>query len=56
MLQIIEAVDGPMSGQQTLFEASARSRFTNKIESVYNKAVNQAKAVFEKTRMADLIG
>jgi Rrf2 family protein len=55
MLQIIEAVDGPMSGQYTLFEAPAKSKFTNKIESVYNKAVNQAKAVFDKTKLAELI-
>jgi len=55
MLQIIEAVDGPMSSQHTLFEAPARGKFTNKIEAVYGKAVNQAKAVFDKAKMADLI-
>ncbi len=55
MLQIIEAVDGPMSGQHALFEAPAKGKFTNKIEAVYNKAVNQAKAVFDKTKLSDLI-
>lgn len=55
MLQIIEAVDGPMSGQHTLFEPPAKGKFTNKIEAVYNRAVNQAKVVFDKTKLADLI-
>ena len=55
MLKIIEAVDGPMSGQHSLFEPPAKGKFTNKVESVYNKAVNQAKAVFDKTKLADLI-
>ena len=55
MLQVIEAVDGPMSGQYALFEAPAKGKFTNKIESVYNKAVNQAKAVFDKTKLSELI-
>ena len=55
MLKIIEAVDGPMGGQQALFEAPAKGKFTNKIEAVYKKAVSQAKAVFEKTKLSDLI-
>ena len=55
MLKIIEAVDGPMSGQNTMFEAPAKGKFTNKIESVFNKAVNQAKAVFDKTKLSDLV-
>lgn len=55
MLAIIEAVDGPMSGQSSLFDPPAKSKFTNKVESVYDKAVKQAKAVFEKTKITDLI-
>ena len=37
MLKIIEVVDGPMGGQQALFEAPAKGKFTNKIEAVYKK-------------------
>jgi len=55
MLQIIEAVDGPMSGQHAIFEAPARGKFTKKIEAAYDKAVNQAKAVFSKTKLSDLV-
>jgi Rrf2 family protein len=55
MLQVVEAVDGPMSGQQSLFEVNVKSKFTNKIEAVYSKAISQAKVVLDKTKMSDLI-
>lgn len=55
MLAIIEAVDGPMSGQSSLFDPPAKGKFTNKVEAVYEKAIKQAKAVFEKTKVSDLI-
>ncbi|MFA5423296.1 MAG: Rrf2 family transcriptional regulator [Phycisphaerae bacterium] len=55
MLQVVEAVDGPMSSQQSLFETNVKSKFTNKIEAVYSKAISQAKAVLDKTKMSDLI-
>ena len=51
MLKIIEAVDGPMSGHASLFDPPAKSKFTNKVEAVYEKAVKQAKAVFERTKV-----
>jgi Rrf2 family protein len=55
MLQIIEAVDGPLSGHTNLFDPPAKGKFTNKVESIYNKAIGQAKAVFQKVTLADLI-
>jgi len=55
MLQVIEAVDGPMSGQLNLFEPPAKGKFTNRVETVYGRAIKQAKAVFEKSKMSDLI-
>lgn len=55
MLQIIEAVDGPLSGQHSMFELSIRGKYTKKVESVYDKAINQAKNVFAKTKLSDLI-
>ena len=55
MLKIIEAVEGPMSGQHTLFEAPAKGKYTNKIEAIFDKAINQAKIVFDKTKLSDLI-
>ncbi len=55
MLQIIEAVDGPVGGQNTMFEANAKGRYTNKVEKVYARAISQAKSVFEKTKLSELI-
>jgi len=55
MLQIIEAADGPMAGQLNLAEHAGKERFGVKAEQAYGKAIAQAKAVFEKTKLADLI-
>lgn len=55
MLEIIEAVDGPMRGQLHLAEHAPKERFGIKAEQVYVKAVDQAKAVFTKAKLADLL-
>ena len=54
MLQVIEAVDGPMVGGLGLSE-SAKGKFSVKAEQAYAKALNQAKAVFQKTKISDLL-
>ena len=54
MLQVIEAVDGPMVGGLGLSE-SAKGKFSVKTEQAYAKALNQAKAVFQKTKISDLL-
>ncbi len=55
MLQIIEAVDGPMATKLELTELAPREKYCQKTEKVYEKAVEQAKSVFEKAKLADLI-
>jgi Rrf2 family protein len=55
MLQIIEAVDGPLAGHYTLFEPPARGKYINKVEKIYSQAINQAKGVFQKTKLSELI-
>lgn len=55
MLEIIEAVDGPMSSQLNLMEQAAREKFCTKAEQAYQKATDQAKAVLRKTKIADLV-
>jgi Rrf2 family protein len=55
MLEIIEAVDGPMTGQLNLAEQTGGEKFSTKAEKVYEKAVNQAKAIFEKAKLSSLI-
>ncbi|UCG58144.1 MAG: Rrf2 family transcriptional regulator [Phycisphaerales bacterium] len=56
MLQIIEAVDGPMTGQLNLSEHTGGARFGARAEKTYEKAVTQARNVFEKAKLAALIG
>ena len=55
MMEVIEAVDGPMTNQLNLEEQITDKKFTDKIESVYGKAIAQASAVFEKTKFNTLI-
>ena len=55
MLEIIEAVDGPMTGQLDLAEQTGGEKFSLKAEQVYEKAVAQARAIFEKAKLASLI-
>jgi len=48
MLQIIEAVDGPMVSQLDIVEQSRREKFSVRAEQTYKKAIAQSRAVFEK--------
>jgi Rrf2 family protein len=56
MLEIIEAVDGPMTSQLNLDEIAKRDRFCVKAEKAYAKGVTQARAVYEKVKLSDLLG
>ena len=55
MIQVIEAVDGPMVSQLNLAEQTKREKFSLRIEQTYAKAIAQARAVFEKTKLSDLL-
>jgi len=55
MLQIIEAADGPMASRLNLAEHAGGEKFGVKAEQAYGKAIAQAKAVFEKTKLTDLM-
>ena len=55
MLQILEAVEGPMLGRLTLTEQAKGDKFAVKTEKAYTKAVTQAKTVFEKTKLSSLL-
>jgi len=55
MLEIIEAVEGPMIGQLSLDEQTGGEKFGLKVEQVYEKAVAQARAILEKAKLSSLI-
>ncbi len=55
MLQIVEAVDGPMVSQLNLAEQAHGEKFSVRAEKVYIKAIAEARSVFEKAKLSDLI-
>jgi len=55
MLDIIEAVDGPVVGKLDLAAQANKEAFAAKAEHLYQKAVDQAKVVLTKTKLSDLV-
>jgi Rrf2 family iron-sulfur cluster assembly transcriptional regulator len=55
LLQVIEAVDGPMVSQLHLDEHAKGERFAKRVENVYTKAIGQARIVFDKAKLSDLL-
>lgn len=55
MLEIIEAVDGPMVNQLNLAELAGGGKFSGRAEKAYEKAIAQARNIFAKTRLSTLL-
>ncbi len=55
MLEIIEAVEGPMINQLNLAKQAPREKFASKAEKAYERALNEAKSTFAKTKLDDLM-
>jgi Rrf2 family protein len=55
MLEIIEAVDGPLTGELSLAGQARSDRYGQRAEQTYNKAIAQARGVFEKTKLSSLL-
>ena len=55
LLNIIEAVDGPMISQLALVEQTGREKFSVKTEQIYERAIAQARSTFDKAKLADLV-
>lgn len=55
LLEVIEAVDGPMVSQIHLAEQTGNEPFSLKMERICKKATDQSKAVFEKAILADIL-
>ena len=55
MLQVIEAVDGPMVGQLNIAEQTRGEKFSVRAEQIYEKAIAQARSVLEKAKLSDLM-
>ncbi len=55
LLQIIEAVEGPMISGLNLEENAKGEKFCKRVEQTYEKAIAQAKNVFKKATRSDLV-
>ena len=55
MLEVIEAVDGPLTGELNLRDQAGRDPYGIKAEQTYNKAIAQAKNVFQKAKLSTLL-
>ena len=55
MLEVIEAVEGPIINQLNLIEQAPKEKFAAKADQAYDKAIAAAKGVFERTKLADLL-
>ncbi len=56
MLEMIEAVNGPLTGELNLPKQTKSDKYGAKVQQTYNKAISQAKSVFHKTKLSSLLG
>jgi len=55
MLDVIEAVDGPMNVSLGLSENAPRDKFAQKTEAAYDKVIAGTRAAYAKVKMSDLV-
>jgi Rrf2 family protein len=55
MLEIIEAVDGPLTGELSLTDHAGHDPYGVRAEQTYNRAIAQAKSVFQKAKLSNLL-
>ncbi|MGA2171895.1 MAG: Rrf2 family transcriptional regulator [Sedimentisphaerales bacterium] len=55
MLEIIEAVDGPLISQLNLAEHAKKEKFSPRAEKAYEQGLNAARAVYQKVKLSNLI-
>ena len=55
VLQIIEAIDGPFVSHSNLADQSPGEKIGERADKIYDKAISQAKTVFEKAKLSSLI-
>ena len=55
MLQIIEAVDGPLMSHLHLAEQTHSADFSLKMEEICKKATKEVRQIFEKAKLSELL-
>ena len=56
VLQIIEAIDGPFVSHTKLTDQPEGEKIGVQVDKVYKKAISQAKDIFEKAKLSNIIG
>jgi Rrf2 family protein len=56
MLEIVEAIDGPVRGQSPLSEDGDHSPLNRKLEAICKQGAEQTRKQFAKVRISDLLG
>ena len=56
LLEVIEAIDGPMMDHLPLAEQTGNAPFSLKMEDVCRKATQEIKAVYQKSTLSAMLG
>ncbi len=56
LLEIIEAVDGPMVSHLHLAEQTNNAPFSTKMEEICRKATEEVKRIYEAAKLSDVLG
>jgi Rrf2 family protein len=56
MLEIIEAVDGPVRGQSPLSQDDSANALNRKLEAICKQGADQIRKQLEKVKISDLMG
>ena len=56
MLEIIEAVAGPLTSELNLTKQARNNKYGAEIQQTYNKAISRARNVLLKTKLSNLLG
>ncbi len=55
LLEVVEAVEGPMMSNLEVAELAPREKFGKKSEAVFEKALDQGKKILAGTKMGDIL-
>jgi len=56
LLQVLEAVDGPIRGQAALDHDETNGRLNKRLDGICNQAAQEIRKQFDKVRISDLAG
>jgi Rrf2 family protein len=56
MLEIIEAVDGALTGELNLTKQARNDKYGAKVQQTYSNAISRARSVLRKTNLSNLLG